>query len=145
VLECVSQDCGLDNEIEIDGTNNIVRFRLGYVLYRKHGAMLFPHFLMTEDGEEELYAHVDCAIDAGLKPEKLTAHTCYYNNRQFYCEGDPEETCLLIEIGALNGEDEFIASQRGAIHWACAHRWWAPELFEELEGTTTTIEEAENA
>lgn len=144
-MNCSSTDCWGDGIIEVDGLESFVRFQQGYVHYRKHGPMLLPIFLMTRDGETELFTHFNCASNAGLRPEDLSADKCYHCGRSFMCEEEGEsECCLLILLGNMRG-GRFVASHRGAIHWACGHRHWAPELFQEIEGTTITIQEAKNA
>lgn len=108
--------------------DTVVRFRLGYVLYRKFGAQFVQVFQIGREGELSRFAHVSCAKDGGLDLDEMRDTECYVCGRQFFCHEEPEEGCILAELGDLE-DGEFAASGRGAVHWACAAEAWTPELF----------------
>lgn len=126
--ECASEDCWKGAYVHLKPGVDIVRFRLGVVHYKARGVQFKQKYTLG-DGEAERFAHLECARDGGLQEERLKEDKCYQCGRQFF----EEECAVLVYVGGVE-DGEFLIDKRGAVHWACASRHWAPELFDQLKG-----------
>jgi len=139
VTRCGSQDCWEHNIITLE--HAAVSARIGYILYKRWGAMFVPEFDVNTEGDDVTYVHASCAIDGGLVLEELNMDCCCLCDHQFLCMEEPKEAVAFFVLGHFDPSPKGHGYKfqerdgpRGAVHWSCANWRWTPEFCASFEG-----------
>jgi hypothetical protein len=136
---CVCSDC-TKGEIDPSELEAAVRFSLGYLRYSTKVGPLFDQWAVFYDQKKHKFAHSLCAMDQGVTLELLRMGECALPRcgRQFFCEREPKEGCILVELGEFQrtkrGLGKFEPRTGATVHWACARKTWNREILRGLMG-----------